>query len=70
MFYSEEGHEPPHIHVRTAEKRAKFWLNPVELVRSWNYNSSELNEIRRIIEANEQDLLERWNGYFQQHRQD
>lgn len=26
FFYSRETHEPPHIHVQTAEKAAKFWL--------------------------------------------
>ncbi len=26
FFYSEEGQEPPHVHIVAAEKRAKFWL--------------------------------------------
>jgi hypothetical protein len=28
FFYSNEGHEPPHIHVQKAEGIAKFWLKP------------------------------------------
>ena len=32
FFFSLEGMEPPHIHVESAEKYAKFWLNPIELV--------------------------------------
>ena len=33
FFWSNDRPEPPHIHVETAEKKAKFWLNPVRLVR-------------------------------------
>lgn len=25
-FYSNEGREPPHIHVRASEGECKFWL--------------------------------------------
>ena len=34
FFFSREGHEPRHIHVEQAERDAKFWLEPIELVRS------------------------------------
>ena len=30
-FYSDEGHEPPHIHVRRGDDTCKFWLRPVRL---------------------------------------
>ena len=32
FFFSREGHEPRHIHVEQAERDAKFWLEPIELV--------------------------------------
>jgi hypothetical protein len=28
FFYSNEGSEPPHIHVEAGGKSAKFWLQP------------------------------------------
>jgi hypothetical protein len=31
FFFSQEGSEPPHIHVEHGDKVAKYWLNPVEL---------------------------------------
>ncbi|MGF7140466.1 DUF4160 domain-containing protein [Roseimarinus sediminis] len=31
FFYSNEGSEPVHIHVRKAGGFAKFWIEPVEL---------------------------------------
>ncbi|WP_439481025.1 DUF4160 domain-containing protein [Cyclobacterium plantarum] len=30
FFFSNEGNEPPHIHVESGEGHAKFWLEPVE----------------------------------------
>ena len=33
-FYSDEGNEPPHIHVATPEGECKFWLDPVRLARN------------------------------------
>ncbi len=32
-FYSDEGQEPPHIHVRTPDGECKFWLSPVRLAK-------------------------------------
>jgi len=37
FFFSNEGNEPPHTHVETAENYARFWLDPVVLVRSVGY---------------------------------
>jgi hypothetical protein len=31
FFYSNEGREPIHVHVRKAGGWAKFWLEPLEL---------------------------------------
>lgn len=42
-FYSNEGNEPPHIHVKKAGSEAKFWLTPhVELEVYYNYKVQEL----------------------------
>jgi hypothetical protein len=45
FFFSREGHEPRHIHVEQAERYAKFWLDPVELVESRGFRGSELREL-------------------------
>lgn len=31
FFYSNEGVEPPHVHIRRERATAKFWLDPVAL---------------------------------------
>jgi hypothetical protein len=35
FFFSNEGHEPPQIHVERAEAAAKFWLHP-EVRLAWS----------------------------------
>ncbi len=67
-FYSNERNEPPHVHVHAGGNQAKFWLNPIELAANYGMNVRELNQVRQIIEQYQSFLLERWNGYFGQAR--
>ncbi len=64
FFFSLEGDEPPHIHVEQAERFAKFWLNPVSLVKSRGFRSGELSEIQQLVEENRDALLEKWDEHF------
>ena len=63
-FYSDEGNEPPHIHVRRDRNRAKFWLEPVTISKNAGFNQTELNRIARIIESNGATMLEKWNEHL------
>ena len=63
-FFSNEGAEPPHIHVHAAGDQAKFWLKPIELERNYGFNVRELHQLRDIITQHQQELLEAWNEYF------
>lgn len=64
FFFSLEGTEPPHIHVEQAERYAKFWLNPVSLVKSRGFRSGELSELQKIVEENRGLFAEKWNEHF------
>jgi hypothetical protein len=64
FFFSNEGEEPPHIHVRASGDEAKFWLDPVQLAANYGFNGSELTEVQDIIEEHEDELLEAWNDHF------
>jgi len=64
FFFSNEGNEPPHIHVETAGNYAKLWLNPVALVKSTGYNAKELRDLRELTEENRHLFLEKWHEYF------
>ncbi len=64
FFFSNEGNEPPHIHVKAGSEQAKFWLDPIELASTYGFNERELRDIERLIELHQEDLLEAWNEYF------
>ncbi len=63
-FFSNEGLEPPHIHVDAAEKSAKYWLTPIELQMNKGFRSGERKEIEQLIQANLEYFLRTWNEYF------
>jgi hypothetical protein len=64
FFYSNDGGEPPHVHVRRDQAEAKFWLDPPRVERSAGFHPSEIRHIRSIVVANRTQLLEAWNEFF------
>jgi hypothetical protein len=64
FFYSADRNEPVHVHVERDTSRAKFWLDPVRLARSGGFAAAELREVERLVVANQQVLLGKWNEYF------
>ena len=64
FFYSNEGSEPPHIHVQKAEKYAKFWLQPIQMAEAIGYTSRELHHVQDIITEHLELLLEAWYEHF------
>jgi len=65
-LFSNEGQEPPHIHVKAAADQAKFWLAPILLATNYGFAARELNEIEQMIVEHQTELLEAWNDYFSQ----
>jgi hypothetical protein len=64
FFFSLDRGEPMHIHIAKGRGYAKFWMRPLELARSRNFRSHELNEIAKLIEANREEIERRWNEHF------
>ena len=64
FFFSNEGTEPPHIHVEAAGKYAKFWIKPVVFERSVGFRAHDLAEVRRIIESNVALIEAKWHEHF------
>jgi len=56
IFFSSEGGEPAHIHVKRDRQLAKFWMNPVSLEKNRGFKQHELNQIAGIVEEYEQTL--------------
>jgi hypothetical protein len=65
-FYSAEGTEPPHVHVRRDQATAKFWLNPVRLAASRRFSDHELSSLQKIVAEHRERILEAWNEHFSQ----
>jgi len=57
-FYSDEGNEPPHIHVATPDGECKFWLGPIRLARNKGVSPATLREIEKLV-FEHQTLLKR-----------
>ena len=59
----EEGRK--HVHVVQENKKCKFWLEPtIEIAENNGFKKFELNEILKIIKANETDFNNKWNKHF------
>ena len=64
FFYAGDREEPPHVHVERDDNIAKFWLEPVRLQYSGGFSRREINRIHRLIEDNQQGILESWHEFF------
>jgi hypothetical protein len=64
FFYSNEGHEPPHVHVEATGGVEKLWLDPVRVERQGRFGDQEMRDVVDIVKANEQKLLEAWHDFF------
>jgi len=64
VFFSSDGIEAPHIHVKRDRSVAKYWLNPVALARNRGFAEHELNQIEALVIQHVQTLLEAWHDYF------
>ena len=64
FFFSNEGREPPHVHVEHGRNKAKFWLAPARLASSRGFKPHEVHAIERIIFDRERELGEAWDEHF------
>ncbi|MBW2096159.1 MAG: DUF4160 domain-containing protein [Deltaproteobacteria bacterium] len=55
-FYSDEGEEPPHVHVATTDGECKFWLDPVRLARNKGVPPRTVRAIEPIQRAHSPQL--------------
>lgn len=64
FFFSNEGFEPPHVHVQKDRALAKFWLDPVRLAKSTQFAAAELTRIEALVREHEAVFLEAWHEFF------
>jgi hypothetical protein len=61
FFYSNEGIEPMHIHVRKAGGFAKYWLEPIELEFSQGMKVNDLKIAEQLIIDHLELINAKWN---------
>ncbi|NCB97062.1 MAG: DUF4160 domain-containing protein [Bacteroidia bacterium] len=64
-FYSDEGNEPPHIHIETPDGECKFWLDPIKIARNKGVPAPMLRNIERLVFENIEFIKEKYNAYFE-----
>lgn len=64
FFFSRE--EPRrHIHVRSPDGEAKFWLEPkIELAIYHGLSLKELKELQEIVEEKADEIRKHWDEHF------
>ena len=62
-FYSDEGNEPPHVHVDSGDAECKFWLLPVALARSRGLSAVEIRKIERLVFEHQLFLLGKYHDF-------
>jgi hypothetical protein len=64
FFYSDEGFEPPHVHIEYQGAVSKFWVNPVQFAGTMGMRASQIKKASNLIEKHEKLILEKWNEFF------
>ncbi|MHB0979204.1 MAG: DUF4160 domain-containing protein [Thermoleophilia bacterium] len=64
FFFSNEGREPPHVHVESGNGYAKLWLDGVELVEAIGYDAAEIRRIRLTVIQHRRLFIRRWHEHF------
>jgi uncharacterized protein DUF4160 len=64
FFFSNEGNEPPHIHVEGGGGYAKFWLFPVRLAYFRRLTTRQLAKLYNLVFDNQELFKITWFEYF------
>jgi hypothetical protein len=64
-FRSNDGGEPPHVHISGNGGSAKIWLAPaVKMAAARGYSWQRRGEIIRISEAHRDEWIATWQRHF------
>ena len=62
-FYSDEGNEPPHIHIAYGNYECKFWLDPIKLARNRGIKPKKLRIIEKMVYEHQDLLMIKYNEF-------
>ena len=64
FFYSNEGNEPPHVHVSKGTAYGKIWLRPIRIKYLIGFNPEEEKTILETIMVNLKSFNTQWDEHF------
>jgi len=65
FFFSADGKEPIHVHVKKGDGDGKIWLEPeLKVAYLLDFTSQEEKQIMKIAEENRDFIINKWNEYF------
>ena len=64
FFFSNEGEEPPYVHVQRDAGVAKFWLDPVALSSAQRMGARELRRLHLIVSDRRDEFRNAWDDFF------
>ncbi len=65
FFYSNEGQEPPHIHVIKGGGEAKIWLEDLRTQYAHGFSPRDLRGILSKVEDERKMFMDAWKVYFE-----
>lgn len=72
FFYSNEAHEPIHIHCQKGDRECKFWLirNEFDIEEAYSYNMSVVDkrEVKKIIFEYFELIETEWDKFYKKDR--
>ncbi len=68
FFFNSREEARIHVHIKTKNGEAKFWLEPVvSYAVSYNLSKKEIKEIQSIIEERQDEIKKSWKKHFKNH---
>lgn len=64
FFWSNEGTEPPHIHVERGDAAGKWWLADLSMDYQEGFTPAHIRRIRALLQRHQQEFLDAWQAHF------
>ncbi len=65
FFFSADGKEPVHIHVKKGGGDGKIWLMPeIRIAYLIDFTAQEEKQVIEIVRENRELIIKKWNEYF------
>jgi hypothetical protein len=67
FFFNSREETRVHVHVATSDGTAKFWLDPIVALDSYNnVRTAQLATIEELVREREHEFRAAWHRHFQQ----